>query len=130
MTFWRAFLHHHRPAAVLLLAAVLALRVAVPGGWMVERQGGELTVALCADASGGQVFVTIPLGDDTPDPHEGKQAPCSFTALAGLADLPPAAALPPPPSTRVAPAHAPLEIAIGQGLAAPPPPQTGPPAIA
>ncbi|MDP3907031.1 hypothetical protein [Novosphingobium sp.] len=130
MTFWRAFLHHHRFAAALLLAAVLALRVAVPGGWMVEQQGGELTVALCSDASGGQVFVTIPLGDDTPDPHEGKQAPCAFTALAGLADLPHAADLPMPLSDRVAPARMPLEISVGRGLAAPPPPQTGPPAIA
>lgn len=130
MTFWRAFLHHHRPAAALLLAAVLALRVAVPGGWMVERSGGELTVALCADASGGQVFVTIPLGDDSPDPHEGKQAPCSFTALAGLADLPQAAALVQPLPIRVAPAHPSADVSTGQGLAAPPPPQTGPPAIA
>ena len=130
MTNWRAFLHHHRAAAALLLAAVLALRVAVPGGWMVEHRGGELTVALCADASGGQVFVTIPLGDDTPGPHEGTQAPCSFTALATLADLPQAAALVQPLPVRVAPAQPSAETAIGQGLAAPPPPQTGPPAIA
>lgn len=130
MTFWRAFLHHNRPAAALLLAAVLALRVAVPGGWMVDRSGGELTVALCADASGGQVFVKIPLGDDTPDPHEGKQASCSFTALATLADLPHAAALEQPLPVRIAPAHPSAAVAIGQGLAAPPPPQTGPPVIA
>ena len=130
MTISRAFLHHHRAAAALLLAAVLALRVIVPGGWMVDRSGGELTVALCTDASGGQVLVTIPLGDDTPDPHEGKQAPCSFTALAGLADLPQATALVQPLPVRIAPAHLSADVAIGQGLAAPPPPQTGPPAIA
>lgn len=127
MKLWRILLLRHRPAAALLLGAVLLLRALVPGGWMVERAGGELTVALCSDASGGQVFVTIPLGDETPDPHEGQQAPCAFTALA---DLPPALALPQPLPVRGGPAPVPLEIAIGQGLAAPPPPQTGPPAIA
>lgn len=130
MKLWRILLQRHRPAAALLLGAVLLLRALVPGGWMVERSGGEITVALCADASGGQVFVTIPLGDPAPDPHDGQQAPCAFTALAGLADLPSAAVLAPPPPDRAAPAPAPLEIAVGQGLAAPPPPQTGPPAIA
>lgn len=130
MKFWRILLQRHRPAAALLLGAVLLLRAAVPGGWMVERAGGEITVALCSDASGGQVFVTIPLGDETPDPHDGQQAPCAFAALAGLADLPRVLALPQPLPVRIAPAPAALDVAVGTGLAAPPPPQTGPPAIA
>ena len=130
----------------LLLACALVLRILVPAGWM-PAHGHGLAIQICADGSA-----------DAPDPafaaaaqqrfeeavgsalagrhnpqggHDGKSQPCVFSALAlawmgtDVGEL-----APPPPIIRAADTDTALSIAVGRGLAAPPPPSTGPPARA
>lgn len=51
----RALLHRHRLLALLLVVCALAIKAAVPAGYMLGQQGKVLTVEICADASGGTV---------------------------------------------------------------------------
>ena len=128
-----------RTIALALLACALALRLLIPAGWMpvADAQGFHLT--LC---SGSARWRCPP--DTTPcrrwrawhhhHQHHHDQGmpdhPCAFAGL-GLALAEPvlpmlALAL---PVVQALPAPIALADAIGRGLAAPPPPPTGPPAL-
>lgn len=116
-----------RGFALALVALAILLRIAIPAGWMPST--GGIGITLCTGY--GPVRVTMAL----PGHHDGKadaaarEHPCAFagfvTALAEPADVF-AAVLPPAVAAVFAPAL--LSVAIGHGLAAPPPPPTGPPA--
>jgi hypothetical protein len=125
----------------LLLGCALLLRVLVPAGWM-PLPGGGFRIALCAD--GGAVagfareaqhrFDQAAAGaaghrsDRSDDPR--KDQPCAFSGLALAWTQPDAfGLLPPAPAPAVPPLPARV-ASVGQGLAAPPPPSTGPPAFA
>lgn len=131
---WR----HGRPTTQLLLAAVFAcallLRLAIPDGWMPvhEAQGWRLTI--CTGTGPLDAAPTMTMahgGHKMPAGDHHKAGVCPFTAL-GLAMVEPL--VPPfafvPPIFAAAPALLHEMVAIGRGLAAPPPPPTGPPAIA
>ena len=119
-----------RGAAILLVALALALRVLVPAGWMpATGQGFALT--LCTGTGPATAWV-----DGRGEVHRGSPSapreadhPCAFAGIATPALLPAllplALALPVP----AAPAWVPVArvATIGHGLAAPPPPPTGPP---
>jgi hypothetical protein len=116
-----------RSCGLVLVALALALRLAVPSGWMVG-----------SDADGAPQLV-ICTGHDLPHqapptpghaPKSQDDHPCAF---AGHATPTPttAAAGPAAPLAYAYPALAPRVVADqtpGRGLAAPPPPQLGPPA--
>ena len=53
MTTLRAFFRDHRRLAALLVTMASCMKV-VPGGYMPVQQGKVLTVAICADATGGK----------------------------------------------------------------------------
>ena len=126
----------------LLLGCALLLRVLVPAGWM-PAAGGGLRIALCADGGAMAGFAREAQlrfdqavagaaghrsGDRGDDPR--KDQPCAFSGLALAWTQPDAfGLLPPAPAPATTPIRA-LVASVGQGLAAPPPPSTGPPAFA
>jgi hypothetical protein len=119
------------------LLLVLLMRVLVPSGWMpVAAPNGGFAVTLCVD--GGAVSAWIDAdgrlhrtakADGPSKDMPGKDAPCAFAAT-GLPPLPALTIEVAARLTRVvaAPLRPGTVVAIGRGLAAPPPPATGPPA--
>lgn len=137
----RAMVRARLSLCQLLVASALLLRALVPAGWMPAP---GLAIQVCADGSSGvtaqgfaaeaqRVFDAALAGHegDRDADRPGKDQPCAFAGLAMAwtgADTP---ELPEPLLflMDVVPA-APAYVAIGQGLAAPPPPATGPPLLA
>ncbi len=131
----RSCLDRYRFAAAFLCAAALMLRALVPAGYMIAPASGagQFFVTVCTGLEGKVMRVALPLNgkQDAPQQgHDGKDGPCAFTALAGLADTPPLPGVLQPFQSLTAPLPGKHVVMIGRGLAAPPPPQTGPPAIA
>lgn len=96
MHFWTRLVRDHRRLAALLVALALCAKALVPAGFMVESQGRVFTVAICADASGGQLTrqITIPHreGSGGNSSHQDSShqdratATCAWTGLSGAAD--------------------------------------------
>jgi len=122
---------------LLLIASALMARGAVPAGWMPVVEATGITMMPC-DGAGPAIAKPMrhgARGHDRGHPegsHRDTQGehPCAFAAVAQVADLatPPAAL----PLIAIEPAAVTAGVAasVGQGLAAPPPPATGPPASA
>jgi hypothetical protein len=119
----------------LLIAFALiafAVRGLIPMGWMATGERGfEITICTGLDThkawldSKGKLHKQDPSKKASPDPE-----PCAFGALAMAADFgfqgsPAFPAL----KAAVADHHPDYLISIGRGLAAPPPPATGPPVL-
>lgn len=127
--------------ATLLLALALIASVArgvLPTGYMVNAglQPGEIAIVLCADH--GRAPAALDLATGGLRPLDERPRPESRTTAADLPCVFAASALAAPPETGpsiATPAMAPgwtrgsrvRAIAVGRGLAAPPPPATGPP---
>lgn len=119
---------------LFLAAAMVALftvRAIVPLGWMPSAEAGHW-VSLCSGSGETMAWV-----DSAGKIHKDKapakpisHAPCAFAGL-GLGFTAPVTILPVAPlaSIAVSPVLWALYLAIGQGLAAPPPPKTGPPSL-
>jgi hypothetical protein len=115
-----------------LLLGALFLRILIPAGFMAGTVGGDPALILCP---GADVSTALAIhrhhGGARHDPATHGDAPCPFAALAAPA-LPPAppilAVIAAEPSTRATPDRRPATLR--PGLAAPPPPSTGPPAFA
>jgi len=119
--------------AIMLLACTLLLRVLVPAGWMPTTGADGLTrLTLCSGMSVQTVWVDRDgkLHKETPAGDHHDPQPCSYAGLAQSLDGPPPLVL----ALSAAPAG-PVALvarqisAIGHGLAAPPPPATGPPSL-
>ncbi len=116
--------------SVALIVLALAMRVIVPAGWMPSAASGYPTFTLCTGS--GMVEAWVDQGGKIHKSLPGKGGatgePCAF-AGAGVGyvanDLP--AALPVRFLTAVLLIIAGTCTSVGQGLAAPPPPSTGPP---
>lgn len=120
------------PRGLLLcvLLGALMLRVIVPQGWMPIATGTGWHIAPCSG--------TGPMEMAADHHRAGHQAPahpdgdgghgCAFASLALALHEPPLPSLapPPPPAPLIAARISPA-VGIGRGLAAPPPPATGPP---
>lgn len=123
-----------RPVALAILGVALLLRVLIPTGWMPTHGADSVTrITLCTGMGAVEAWVDADGRIHDKQPHEksGADQPCAFTGLAMAGDLPEIAAVP----VVARPADAPPPAAwarasIGHGLAAPPPPSTGPPAFA
>jgi hypothetical protein len=83
----RALTHRHRLLALVIVLVTLAIKATVPAGYMLGWQGTVLTVAICADASGGAVTkqIVIPPAD-AEGGHDKAPAACPYAAL-GFAAL-------------------------------------------
>jgi len=110
---------------ILLVCALAAmgLRVVLPAGTMLGADAdGRVMVTLCSGAS-----ATIDLGHGHSKPQPG-HAPCAFACVAHAGNAPSFAGIAAPAIAYALDASArPARARVGQGLAAPPPPSTGPP---
>lgn len=129
---------HSRVLTALLLAVLLCGKLLVPSGWMPVQTQRGLTIMLCSGNGPAEAWV-----DEAGQLHQGHKPgdggkgepgakdPCPYGALNVPVDVPAALALAAPlaPTSAVIP---PLTraVAVGRGLAAPPPPATGPPVSA
>lgn len=93
----RILLSHNRALAVLVLALALAMKALVPAGYMAAPGAKFLSVAICADSSGGDQLkkIAIPMKGDpagSPSDHGKPAVTCAFAALSmaalGGADAP------------------------------------------
>ncbi|MBY0283066.1 MAG: hypothetical protein K2W81_03775 [Sphingomonas sp.] len=115
--------------AVLFATLALVCRVAVPTGFMVDEGSAGPTIVICSGS--GPMTMPLPGVPAKPDGKADKAGhPCVFAAahVAAPAPVPSGDAL----VLRAAPA-APMapsgDLRPGLGLAAPPPPKTGPPTL-
>lgn len=81
----RALALRHRLLALLLVVLALAVKAAMPAGYMLGQHGTVLTVEICADASGGTVTkqIVIPQSGapaDAKGSHD-KAPTCPYAAL-------------------------------------------------
>lgn len=117
--------------AFALVALALLMRLLVPVGWMPAAEQG-FAITLCTGEGAVSAWV-----DDKGEIHKGKPAaeqtshPCIFAGFGVALDLPSFTAIGAPLllAAEALPPFARFVVAIGQGLAAPPPPSTGPPII-
>lgn len=118
---------------IVLSALALLLRILVPAGFMPSTTQGY-AISLCSDMSGMSAWVDQagklhkgekPSGDETT-----KHQPCVFGGFASALALPDVIGPTSVTPLAAAAVFIPLRdsVAIGRGLAAPPPPPTGPPA--
>ncbi|WP_375382531.1 hypothetical protein [uncultured Sphingomonas sp.] len=132
----------HRALLLLLVALAMAVRAAVPAGWMpMTGADGATRLVLCPGSgpvAGGGAMPGMAMVATSLDGHHDPAAPaadhdCPFGVTALAVDL--AVPLVAPlgvgivATTVAAPSPA-LLPGRGRGLAAPPPPSTGPPALA
>jgi hypothetical protein len=130
------------PPRLLMAAILLAahfMRIAVPQGWMPMQTADGWRITLCSGSGPMEmapqmampVMHAMPQGHDHRPDHGTAEHPCAFSALAMALAEPVAPTLDVPAPLPVArPAGIALAVTIGRGLAAPPPPATGPPAAA
>ncbi|RVT43689.1 hypothetical protein [Sphingobium algorifonticola] len=128
-----AFARRGQTAIMLaLLLCALFARALVPAGWMPAIAGEGYTITLCTGAGAMSVWVD---GDgqvhkQKPSNTDRTDQPCSFAGFLNAATLPDMVGAPVPfLAYGIARIVLPVTtLAIGRGLAAPPPPPTGPPA--
>jgi hypothetical protein len=113
----------------LVLLAFL-LQALTPAGFMLTREGGQATVAICTGHGAAHSLADL-AGDPAKAPKSRPDSPC---APAGhkIGVAPPLLALIASPIAlpAVAPqVGAQQDLAPGRGLAAPPPPSQGPPTL-
>ena len=116
-------------AAVMLVAFALMMRLLVPAGWMPATDGRAVT--LCTGMGAVEMWIADDgtLHEKAPVQPGKTTESCVFAALGAAIVTPDLAPVIAPPAIAAAPiAGTALTIAIGRGLAAPPPPPTGPPA--
>jgi hypothetical protein len=122
-----------RFAWLMLLVGALLARGLTPDGWMpVASAAGGFTIAPC-DGHGPSSVMAMPMGKPhhkMPPKGQTGDHPCVFSGI-GIADATPPLPTIVAPVRRVidAPAIQRVITAPGRGLAAPPPPATGPPAL-
>jgi len=128
---------------MLLSAITLIVTNVVPTGWMpAKASDGEFVVRICSQGLAepqrarfdelAQARVDRAMrgaGQHSRDDHQGLGDPCPYGVVANAFAVPSAS---PPMAEPVEEIEADLphlasKIAIGMGLAAPPPPSTGPP---
>ena len=115
----------------IALCAILLLRALVPAGWMPSDAKGQW-ITVCSGAGVSMAFVGADgkiHKDKAPGTAE-KGGHCAFSGLGLTLDVPaPTPIIQPAEFSAIILPMLAASVAIGQGLAAPPPPKTGPPAL-
>ena len=121
--------------ALAVLACALALRMLVPQGWMPVSDAHGFRITMCSGTGPMDMTMAMPgmamHGKSDHGPQQPMQEhPCTFAHLGMALAEPPSLTLALPPFAQAeALALKSLTVAIGRGLAAPPPPSTGPPIL-
>lgn len=133
----RQLQHRYRAIAAMIVLCAIAARLIVPSGFMLggATANGLPVIEICSGT--GAMSIAAPVDAALPDgqapadgqhDHGGNDHPCAFAAASAAVDL---VAIIHPLPISVAVAAAPLAMLSfarpGLGLAAPPPPKTGPP---
>jgi len=117
--------------AFLLMCLAMLMRLPVPAGWMpVETATGGWAISLCTGSGAMQLTMAGPMPAATKGMHHGADQqdrgsgdhPCAFSSLAMALDEPPPLVIDLPKlvfETWIASSG--IAVAIGRGLAAPPP---------
>jgi hypothetical protein len=115
--------------AVGLALLALLMQGLTPPGFMVAREGGRATIAICTGHGAAYSIVDL-TGHPAKQAPSKPDAPCAFAGH-GVVAAPPIAALLASPIAlpSAPPALARFDLAPGRGLAAPPPPSQGPPTL-
>lgn len=129
----RAFRTSSRHWLLAFFVLALAARMLVPTGWMPSFADGRTTITLCTGAGMVEAWVDADgaIHKERPARSSTHDQPCAFAGLGAVADLPMVAALAQHVALPAAP-QPPFDatnVAIGLGLAAPPPPAIGPPTL-
>ncbi|HEX7695010.1 MAG TPA: hypothetical protein VF409_11005 [Sphingomonas sp.] len=120
---------------LLLIVAALLARSIAPEGWMpVVNAAGGIEITICNGMGPDDRMVMAPDGKlhhKAPANNQQGDHPCAFAGV-GMANAPASIAAIAAPAfvAPIVPALDHARIVPGRGLAAPPPPQTGPPALA
>ncbi len=130
MNAWVRQRHAARALFALLLLCILAIRVAVPTGFMPKQGAQGIVISLCTGEGAVRMVLPIERQDKDAPLHDVKDKPCAFAAgLGGGLTMPPALSLA-VASLIMRPVL--LGTAISDltvhRLAAPPPPAQAPPA--
>ena len=121
--------------AYVAVLAICALSV-FPNGYMLSQKNGTIAITLCTQEGNVEAFMrgdgTIVQEDDQA-PHENPSdtGPCDFAFHSVALTLNPPILLPDTIAVQIVEAAITFndDLAPGRGLAAPPPPKTGPPSI-
>jgi hypothetical protein len=132
-TMFKAFRKSGSSWAVPLILCAFFVRMMIPSGWMPTVDGAGYTrISLCTGMGEQAAWIDTKGGLHKSDPGKKQQetAPCVFASLGAALDVP-HLAVPDAPVTKSQDdsGQVPVSAAIGQGLAAPPPPSTGPPIL-
>jgi hypothetical protein len=123
-----------RTLILAVFACAILVRALVPAGWMpsVGADGG-VVISLCTGAGAVDMVLAADgtVHEKAPVKHDGaNDHPCAFAGLAQAFAAADPVVLPIAlPAPVIDPPLMPASVAVGRGLAAPPPPQTGPPLL-
>ncbi|PVX29010.1 hypothetical protein [Sphingomonas pokkalii] len=123
---------HARRVFALLLLCVLAIRAAIPTGYMPVAYAHGITISFCTGQGAVKAFLPIPQREDGHDHHGPAAPPCAFAAGLGgplIEPIETAFGVKVPQTFNAVPPHAMEDMAV-HSLAAPPPPAQGPPSRA
>ena len=130
MTRLRALGSRHWLAALIMVLAALAVRAAVPVGYMPQSTDKGTLITLCTGQGAVKVMMPAAQGGAKHESEKGNgDMPCAFAAGVHAIDLPVVAML-------AVPTLLPIPLPAGRAiahltvhrLAAPPPPSQAPPA--
>jgi hypothetical protein len=131
MAEWIRESRNARGILAVLFALALAVRIAIPTGFMPTVAPSGIVISVCTGMGEAKAFLPIEKNDDR-DQHSTAESPCAFAAGLGGGYVPPEPTRPAPAIIPVSSAPASRAIAdlTVHRLAAPPPPALGPPARA
>jgi hypothetical protein len=122
-----------RRVALALIACAMLLRVLIPPGWMPSTgSDGLVRISICTGMGAQTAWLDRDgkIHKDAPAGKHHDPQPCGFGILVLGLDTPPmVAALRPGIAVDSVARLASQTVSIGHGLAAPPPPSTGPPSL-
>lgn len=78
----RAFLRTNRRLALGLVVLALVIKALVPAGYMLGEKSHILSIAICGDASGGQLTKQITVPSDGKFDHAKAEGTCAWGVLA------------------------------------------------
>lgn len=122
--------------ALAIIACALFMRVLVPQGWMPVETASGWRIVICTGTGPMQMTMPADMASAMKGMHHGPKDqehnsndhPCAFSSLAMALDESPLTVLDLPklvPGTLLI--RLVTVVSVGRGLAAPPPPATGPP---